>query len=1100
MKKEKIFNVIGLSILSYLVCFTGFLQAEAVPVNPNLGKMTIEQPDGQTFEGELKGDEYLNYVVANETEDVVVQGSDGYWQYAQMKKTRTGIQTSGQKYLIDKKPKDALTEEELVNFEVPQQKENRQLKTGPLSLSKDQNLLVVVVEFNNQKLNHSSYSWGMREESSVQDWSEKIFGDGAEAKTLKNYYAEATQNRINLLPAQTTQYEDAPGIVKVSFDGDHPNTDGENKMPRTVVMEKILYEAEKYIDISLYDKNGDGKIDKNELHVMFIVAGFEMSNSLATKNAIWGHKRHGNLSTKDNLVFNNGYFAIGEKMLVGHEENYGGSTMLTKRDVAISIGIMAHEFGHDLGLPDLYGTQTELTGAGLGYHSVMASGSWGGNGRWYSKKPIDDSGALPTHFDAYSKMQLGFPVETIEKEQDVATVDAQNDAFKVYKLPIYKDNIKNEKEYYLIENRQIFGFDEGRRKTNGSEGISVYHINENYRNNLSIPKYGEQLVTLKEADESIVGYPILSKGRGEKYSSKSYLTKENELSLFNVETVPTSKTTDGASPKLDLSVEEKKDNTVKISFKNAKVISVTGITLEPKTVELEEKGSKQLTTTVTPTDATNKTVTWSSSNEAVATVTAEGKVEAIKAGKATITATTEDGKKTATSEVTVIPAVIEVTGVSVNPAALELEEKTSGQLTATITPANATNKTVKWASSDETIAKVTAEGKVEAIKAGKATITATTEDGKKTATSEVTVIPAVIKVTGVSVNPAALELEEKTSKELTATITPANATNKTVKWASSDETIAKVTAEGKVEAIKAGKATITATTEDGKKTAASEVTVIPAVIKVTGVSVNPAALELEEKTSGQLTATVTPTDATNKTVTWSSSNEAVATVTTAGKVEAIKAGKATITATTEDGKKTAVTELTVKAAFIDVTNVTLDKELFLEVDQQTEAKATITPSNATNQNVKWGSLDTSVATVDQQGKITAKTVGTATIFVITEDSNRTAFMKVIVGEKGSRPESALLIPDYGMSAGKINQVSEKKYHKFVASRTGNYQVIAVPANSNWFCWLTVTDESGEVLHNDLGVQKNQLALEKGKTYYIEIKSLLGQGEYRIIIL
>ncbi|WP_430597930.1 Ig-like domain-containing protein [Enterococcus sp. AZ177] len=357
-----------------------------------------------------------------------------------------------------------------------------------------------------------------------------------------------------------------------------------------------------------------------------------------------------------------------------------------------------------------------------------------------------------------------------------------------------------------------------------------------------------------------------------------------------------------------------------------------------------------------------------------------------------------------------------------------------------------------------------------------------------------------IAIETIQLDPTNITISVGEETELKATILPGNATNTKINWKSSDDSIASVSNAGITKAKKAGKVTVTATTEDGKKTATSEITVRPSVVKVTGVSLNPSALELEEHTSEQITATVTPTNATNKKITWSSSDESVATVTAEGKVKAIKAGIATITATTEDGKKTAVTELTVKSVFISVTDVSLDKELFLEVDQQMEAKATIAPSNATNQTVEWGSVDTSVATVDKQGKITAKKVGIATIFVITEDNKRVAFMKVIVGEKGSRPESALSIPDYGMSLGKINQASEKKYHKFVASRTRNYQVLAVPAYSDWFCWLTVTDEAGEILHDNIGVQKNQLSLIEGMTYYIEIKSLLGQGEYRIMIL
>ncbi|MGX7114008.1 M6 family metalloprotease domain-containing protein, partial [Enterococcus termitis] len=573
MERKMKFKLVCWGIFSLLLCVTGFSKGYAAPANPHLGKITFEQPDGKTFDGELKGDEYLNYVVTDETEDVVIQGEDGYWQYAQMKRNRTGAQASGKKYLIDEKPANALTEEELSTVETPQQRKSRTLASGPLSLTKDQNLLVVLIEFNNQKLNHYSTGTPIEKPTSIEQWHEKIFGETSKRQTLRNYYNEATQNRINLLPAATTQYNEAPGIVRVSLNEDHPNPGIGNTFPEKSYMEKALQQAEDYVDVSAYDKNNNGRLDKNELHVMFVFAGYEASASRATMNTVWGHKSHSTIRSKKGVHFENGYVAIGENTFEYIEIQVGANSTFKSIAVSSPIGLMAHEFGHDLGLPDLYGPRTTNTGNGLGYHSLMASGSWGTTGNNMVPKPEDYAGANPVHFDAYSKAQLGFPVETIESEQEISTVDARDENFKLYKLPIFKDGVKSEKEYYLIENRQIFGFDEGRRKFNGSEGISVYHVNENYRNNLNISKYGEQLVTLKEADESVHGYPLLSKG--DKYSAKSYFKKENELFMFNSETIPTSKTKEDARPDFALSVEEKIENVIKINFKDSKLIRGT---------------------------------------------------------------------------------------------------------------------------------------------------------------------------------------------------------------------------------------------------------------------------------------------------------------------------------------------------------------------------------------------------------------------------------------------------------------------------------------------------------------------------------------------
>ena len=171
---------------------------------------------------------------------------------------------------------------------------------------------------------------------------------------------------------------------------------------------------------------------------------------------------------------------------------------------------------------------------------------------------------------------------------------------------------------------------------------------------------------------------------------------------------------------------------------------------------------------------------------------------------------------------------VNVTGVSLDKTSAELKINESLGLKASISPADATNKDVTWATSDEKIAKVDENGKVTAAGAGKVTITVTTKDGGFKATCEVTVRNeevSVVKVTGVSLDKILAELKINESVELKATISPADATNKEVTWTSSDEKIAKVDANGKVTAVGAGHATIIVTTKDGNFNATCEVIV-----------------------------------------------------------------------------------------------------------------------------------------------------------------------------------------------------------------------------------------------------------------------------------
>ena len=269
-------------------------------------------------------------------------------------------------------------------------------------------------------------------------------------------------------------------------------------------------------------------------------------------------------------------------------------------------------------------------------------------------------------------------------------------------------------------------------------------------------------------------------------------------------------------------------------------IPVDDVTLNVDSMELEEGETGQLIATVTPDDADNKNVIWSSSDESIATVDQNGKVTAIKEGTAIITVTTEDGGKTDTCTVTVTakeeplpdpdPDLVPVTGVKLNTSYLVLIEGEIDWLRATVTPSDADNKNVIWSSSDEDIATVNQNGMVTAIKEGTTTITVTTEDGGKTATCTVVVIPYQVpdpvRVTGVSLNKNTLKLKEGATETLIATVTPANADDKSVTWSSDHPEVATVNANGKVTAVKAGSCTITVKTNDGGKTATCEVIVI----------------------------------------------------------------------------------------------------------------------------------------------------------------------------------------------------------------------------------------------------------------------------------
>ena len=333
---------------------------------------------------------------------------------------------------------------------------------------------------------------------------------------------------------------------------------------------------------------------------------------------------------------------------------------------------------------------------------------------------------------------------------------------------------------------------------------------------------------------------------------------------------------------------------------------ITDISLSATSISIKAGDFKNLTATITPSNTTDdKTITWSSSNTNIATVV-NGKVTGVKAGTATITAKTSNGK-TAKCTVTVTESTVVATGISLNKTSISILKGNNETLTATITPSNATDKTVTWTSSNTNIATVV-NGKVTGVKAGSATITAKTTNGK-TANCTVTVTESTVVATGISLNKTSISIVNGSSETLTATITPSNATDKTVTWTSSDSNVATVV-NGKVTGVKAGTATITAKTSNGK-TAKCTVTVTESTVVVTGISLNKTSISIVNGSSETLTATITPSNATDKTVTWTSSDSSIATVVN-GKVTGVKAGSATITAKTSNGK-TAKCTVTVTA-------------------------------------------------------------------------------------------------------------------------------------------------------------------------------------------
>ena len=404
-------------------------------------------------------------------------------------------------------------------------------------------------------------------------------------------------------------------------------------------------------------------------------------------------------------------------------------------------------------------------------------------------------------------------------------------------------------------------------------------------------------------------------------------------------------------------------------------IPVESVTLNKTTLLLVEGKSETLTATVKPDNVLDKTVTWKSSNESVATVTSAGKITAVKEGTANITATC--GGKTATCVVTVDPPVVAVTGVSLDKEEITIDKGSTGQLTATVLPERASNKSVTWSSSNTSIVTVSSVGNVATLTgkaAGEAIVTVKTAGGDFTKECKVTVL---IPVTSLTLSQTTATIEFGQTLALNATVLPTNASSTTVQWSSSNSAIASVSDEGVVTGGEtAGTATITAAC--GGKTATCTVTVKAEIVLVTKVTISPSSLDLSLNQQATVTAKVSPSNADNKSVVWSVPQGAVITVDQSGTVTAVKEGSCRLIAKSADGNASAFIVVTVTKK--TVTGLTLTPAtLTLKVGETFDLEAKVVPSNASIPDISFTSSDKTKASVNENGRVTALKPGTVTI-------------------------------------------------------------------------------------------------------------------------
>lgn len=377
---------------------------------------------------------------------------------------------------------------------------------------------------------------------------------------------------------------------------------------------------------------------------------------------------------------------------------------------------------------------------------------------------------------------------------------------------------------------------------------------------------------------------------------------------------------------------------------------------------VDDAHSMKVNDKYTLVNKTNKKLSYKSDNYLIATVNSNGVVTAKSEGSVVIYATDDQGNSDYI-RITVLSNVKYSFVIQKNDITLLKDNQYT--IEYNLIP---NSDSISWSSSDSKVAKVSSSGIITAIKKGKAVITGITGNGNK----DTIVVTVTEPMKYFIISNTSLTLDVNQSYKLLIQKNIAG----TVKWSSSNKSVATVDSSGLVTAKDEGTATITASL-DGNKTSC-KVIVRKVVKRVNGVSVSKSSVKLDVGNTVSITATISPSDATNKSVTWKSENTNIATVSSTGKITAISPGTTRVSVTSVDNEKTAYVQVTVNP--ILPTNLYLKSpKSELIVGDTITLSVAVSPANATNKNVTFSSSDSSIASVNSSGKVTALKAGTVKI-------------------------------------------------------------------------------------------------------------------------
>lgn len=519
-------------------------------------------------------------------------------------------------------------------------------------------------------------------------------------------------------------------------------------------------------------------------------------------------------------------------------------------------------------------------------------------------------------------------------------------------------------------------------------------------------------------------------------------------------------------------------------------VSTTAIKLDDSKKIMYTGDTTKLSYTITPTNATNTDVVWSTTDSSVVSVDAKGNIRAVAAGTAVIILKTADGLYMSTCTITVKD---KATGLAFDVTSLELYIGKTYTIKVTPTPATATDYTLTWSSLDATIASVDNNGTITAKAVGKTIITATTSTGSVLYCT----VTVKAEATGLILNYTEKTLVIGDYFDLKASVKPSAAADEvSIVWVSSKTSVATVSTSGRVKGIKGGTAVVSCKTSDGKFTSFCTVTVIE---RVTSVTLNKTSYKLGLGKTYALVAKVKTNAASNPKIKWTTSNSKIVTVDQKGNIKGNATGTVTITAAATDGsgeKATAQIRVVRNASYITLNKTSVTSI----VGNNFTLKATVKPTNATFKTVYWKSSDESIALVDSSGKVTGLKAGNATIKASAKDnSGKYAICYVIVQPRVPANSVTILNQNLTMVVGETavlqkalnpststDKASWASDNRTVATVTASGKLTAKkPGIAN----ITVMTESGKTATTKVtvvGLNTTNLVLEQYSTYTLMV--------------